>query len=233
VIYIHTYTHTHIYIHIYTHIYIDIYHIYHIYLSVYLYIYIYIYIYVYINVAHVAQISCVESVCELANALIVELALLGDWGGVDLEDVHACRLAGQRDLDLAVEAARPHEGRVKHVGAVRGANHLDLACGGKTEQEEQIMYLSIYLSPSMHTDMYENENDERLYSSPRTSNPSSNSMSVRWTSPSFPMVYIKNYKRLHSVYTILSLPILYGVWHIKGGSGGGHIWRKSRAMVLQ
>jgi len=35
-----------------------------------------------------------------------------------------------------------------------------------------------------------------------------------------------------SLYTILSLPILYGVCHIKGGSGGGHIWRKSRAIVL-
>jgi len=36
-----------------------------------------------------------------------------------------------------------------------------------------------------------------------------------------------------SLYMILSLLILYGVWHIKGGSGGGHILRKSRAIVLQ
>jgi len=36
-----------------------------------------------------------------------------------------------------------------------------------------------------------------------------------------------------SLYTILSLPMLYGVWHIKGGSGGGHTLRKSRAIVLQ
>jgi len=27
-----------------------------------------------------------------------------------------------------------------------------------------------------------------------------------------------------SLYTILSSPILYGVWHIKGGSGGGVIY---------
>jgi len=36
-----------------------------------------------------------------------------------------------------------------------------------------------------------------------------------------------------SLYTILSLPILYGVWHIKGGPGGGYICRQSRAIVLQ
>jgi len=38
---------------------------------------------------------------------------------------------------------------------------------------------------------------------------------------------------LVSLYTILSLPMLYGVWHTQGGSGGWYIWRKSRAIVLQ
>ena len=28
-----------------------------------------------------------------------------------------------------------------------------------------------------------------------------------------------------SLYTILSVPIVYGVLHIKGRSGGDHIWR--------
>ena len=36
-----------------------------------------------------------------------------------------------------------------------------------------------------------------------------------------------------SLHTILSLPILYGVWHIEGGSGVGPVLRKSRAIVLQ
>ena len=37
-----------------------------------------------------------------------------------------------------------------------------------------------------------------------------------------------------SRYTLLASPILYGIWHMKGGSGGGgHILRKSRSMVLQ
>jgi len=35
------------------------------------------------------------------------------------------------------------------------------------------------------------------------------------------------------LYTILSLPILYGVWLQQGGSGGGHVLRKRRAVVLQ
>ena len=35
------------------------------------------------------------------------------------------------------------------------------------------------------------------------------------------------------LYTILPLPILHGVWHIQGESGGGRILRISLAMVLQ
>jgi len=35
------------------------------------------------------------------------------------------------------------------------------------------------------------------------------------------------------IYTILSLPIVYRVWHIKEGSGGVLILRKCRAMALQ
>jgi len=35
------------------------------------------------------------------------------------------------------------------------------------------------------------------------------------------------------LYTILPLPILYSVWHTKGGSGGRHVLRNRRAIVLQ
>jgi len=35
------------------------------------------------------------------------------------------------------------------------------------------------------------------------------------------------------LYTILPLPILYGVWHTKGGGGGGGILRISLAILLQ
>ena len=48
--------------------------------------------------------------------------------------------------------------------------------------------------------------------------------------------YGRNIKRStfpFGFYTILPLPILYGVWHIKGGSGGGRVLRISRAIVLQ
>jgi len=35
------------------------------------------------------------------------------------------------------------------------------------------------------------------------------------------------------LYTILPSPILYGVWHLKGGLVGGRIFRNDRAIVLQ
>jgi len=35
------------------------------------------------------------------------------------------------------------------------------------------------------------------------------------------------------LYTILPSPILYGVWHRRGRSAGGHILRNGRAIVLQ
>jgi len=35
------------------------------------------------------------------------------------------------------------------------------------------------------------------------------------------------------VYTVLPLPILYGVWHTKGGSGGGRTLRNRCARALQ
>jgi len=50
-----------------------------------------------------------------------------------------------------------------------------------------------------------------------------------------PQLVCKGSRRavLFGLYTILSLLILCCVWHIKGGSGGGHILRKSRTIVLQ
>jgi len=42
--------------------------------------------------------------------------------------------------------------------------------------------------------------------------------------------HVVGYVGLH---TILSSPILYGVWHTKGGSVAGRILRNGRAIVLQ
>jgi len=38
---------------------------------------------------------------------------------------------------------------------------------------------------------------------------------------------------LFGLYTMLPLPILYGVWHAHGGSGEGRTLRSSRVMLLQ
>ena len=43
-----------------------------------------------------------------------------------------------------------------------------------------------------------------------------------------PLVYMQL-----SPYTILPSPILYRIWHTKGGSVGGCILRNRRAIVLQ
>ncbi|KAI3480031.1 hypothetical protein L1887_57807 [Cichorium endivia] len=75
----------------------------------------------------VAQVGAVESVAELDDGLVVELLLLGHRLGVDLEDLEARLLVGQRDLDLAVDTSRPHERRVERVGPVGGHDDLGLA----------------------------------------------------------------------------------------------------------
>ena len=51
---------------------------------------------------HVAQVGAVQPVAHLDHALKVNFAVLGDTGGVDLEDLETADLVGQGDLDLAV-----------------------------------------------------------------------------------------------------------------------------------
>lgn len=53
---------------------------------------------------------------------------------MDLQNLHARHLVGQRDLHFAVQAPRPQQRRVEHVGAVGGHDHLDLAQGVKAVQ---------------------------------------------------------------------------------------------------
>ena len=52
-----------------------------------------------------------------------------DLAGVDLEDFVAALDVGQRDVDLAVEAAGAGQGGVEHVGAVGGGDDDDLVVG--------------------------------------------------------------------------------------------------------
>ena len=50
-----------------------------------------------------------------------------------------------------------------------------------------------------------------------------NTVALCWTAPSS--------SQHISSYTVLLVPILYGVYHTKGGSGGTHILRNGRAIV--
>ena len=57
---------------------------------------------------------------------LTDVAVLGDGPGVDLEDVEARLLVGQRNLDLSVEPAGPQQRRVQRVRTVGGHDHLHL-----------------------------------------------------------------------------------------------------------
>merc|ERR1712223_2248034 len=82
--------------------------------------------------ANVSQISAVEPIGELHNSFEVNLAMLCDGVGVDLEHLHAGLLVRQRDLDLSIQSSRPQKSRVQGVWSVGCHNHLDLAKDIKT-----------------------------------------------------------------------------------------------------
>jgi hypothetical protein len=77
--------------------------------------------------ADVAEVGAVETVRELDHRLVVDLALLVDRPGMDLEDLESRLLVRERDLNLPVEPARPKEGRVERVGPVGCHDDLGLA----------------------------------------------------------------------------------------------------------
>jgi len=77
--------------------------------------------------AHVAQVSAVEPVGQLHHGLVVDVAVLGDAAGVNLENLESRRLVWQRDLDLSVESSGPQQRRVERVGSVGCHHHLHLS----------------------------------------------------------------------------------------------------------
>lgn len=64
---------------------------------------------------------------ESSQQLESDVALDAHGPRVDLEDVGAALEIGQAELDLAVEAARSHEGRVEGVRSVGRHEDLDVA----------------------------------------------------------------------------------------------------------
>ena len=66
-----------------------------------------------------------------------------------------------------------------------------------------------------------------------TENSNSNFTPVRVAPICMRRLYIATGNQSVDLYTILPSPILYGVWHTRGGSVRGRILRNSRAIVLQ
>mmetsp|Transcript_28829 Transcript_28829/g.81222 ORF Transcript_28829/g.81222 Transcript_28829/m.81222 type:complete len:254 (-) Transcript_28829:479-1240(-) len=89
---------------------------------------------------HVAQVGSVESLCELHHCLVVDVSVLGDPRGVDLQDVHAGLLVGQRDLHLTVQATGAEKGWVKDIGAVGRHDHFHLSYRVKPIQLAQQLH---------------------------------------------------------------------------------------------
>ena len=66
---------------------------------------------------------------------------------VDAEDLLAPVQVGRRDVDLAVEAARPQQGGVEVLKAVRGAHDHDLVCAAEAvELDEKLVERLVVLA---------------------------------------------------------------------------------------
>ena len=75
--------------------------------------------------ANVAQIGAIKVIGQLDDGLQVQGALHLQGGGMDLEDVETRLVIGQGNFDLAIQATRPHQGRVQDVWSIGGHDDLD------------------------------------------------------------------------------------------------------------
>ena len=75
--------------------------------------------------AHGLELRAVEVLGGPGQLHEVDL-LVHHLPGVDLQDLHARLLVGQRELDLPVQPAGPQERGVEHVGPVGGRDYLDV-----------------------------------------------------------------------------------------------------------
>lgn len=72
--------------------------------------------------------------------------MLGDIGGMDLDDIEAALLIGQRNLNLAIETTRSQQRGVQRVWTIGGHDHLHLA------QRVEAVQLVQQLGTHQHSD---------------------------------------------------------------------------------
>ena len=75
----------------------------------------------------IAHIGTVQPIGELDDGLPVDVAALGNGGGMDLEDLEPLRFVRFRDFDLAIQPTGTEEGGIQNVGTVGRHDHLDLS----------------------------------------------------------------------------------------------------------
>lgn len=93
------------------------------------------------------QLRAAELVRAAGQLGVVDRLVDGHFPAVDLEDLGPRLLVRERELDLAVQAARPQEGRVEHVDAVRGGEDFDAVVRGEAvELVEQFQHGPLHLS---------------------------------------------------------------------------------------
>merc|ERR1712098_927944 len=102
--------------------------------------------------ANVPQIGSVESIGQLDHGFVVDLAVLGDWPRMDLENFQPRLVVWQWDLNFPVQPSWSQQGRVKGVGSVGGHDHFDLAKDVKSVHlVEELHQSSLDLSVSGST----------------------------------------------------------------------------------
>lgn len=76
--------------------------------------------------AHVAQIGAVEAVRQFDDGFVVDVTMLCNWAGMDLQDLQAGLFVGQRNFDLPVQTARTQQSWVQCIGAIGCHYHFHL-----------------------------------------------------------------------------------------------------------
>lgn len=97
--------------------------------------------------AHALNLCARRARKELGDAAQVDATREVHATRVDAQDVETRVLVGRRELDLAVDAPGPQQGRVQDVHSVRGHYHLNVLLGLEAVQlVEQLEHCALHLA---------------------------------------------------------------------------------------